>query len=113
MRIDTMIQSLTMLAKADAIIAEAEFKARLAAVAFGAVALCLAVFGLVMLGVAAFLLLTDMWGPIWAALAVNGGVKPGHCGGVKAGQRRGCGAGMEMAPIGAISMPAAVLSIRA
>ncbi|MDQ0323366.1 hypothetical protein QO002_005572 [Pararhizobium capsulatum DSM 1112] len=43
---------------------------------------------------------------------VNGGAKAGQCGGVKPGQRQGCVADMEMAPIGAISMSAAVISIR-
>ncbi|CAN7711504.1 hypothetical protein LJR098_002675 [Rhizobium sp. LjRoot98] len=33
-------------------------------------------------------------------------------GGAKAGQRQGCGADMEMAPIGAISMSAAMILIR-
>lgn len=33
----------------------------------------------------------------------NGGAKAGQCGGVKAGQLHGCGAELEMAPIGAIS----------
>ena len=71
MRIDNMIQSLTVLAKADAMIAEATFKARLSDVALGAVALCLSVFGLIMLGIAVFFALQDAWGPIWAAAAVG------------------------------------------
>jgi len=48
-----------------------------------------------------------------AVLSVNGGAKAGQCGGVIPGQLQGCGADMEMAPIGAISMSAAVVSIRA
>ncbi|MBU2304474.1 MAG: hypothetical protein KJ944_17940, partial [Alphaproteobacteria bacterium] len=43
---------------------------------------------------------------------VNGGVKAGQCGGVKAGHWQGCDADMEMAPIGAISMSASSFSIR-
>ena len=43
---------------------------------------------------------------------VNGGAKAGQCGGVKPGPRLGCDADMEMAPIGAISMSTALISIR-
>ncbi|MCT0204159.1 hypothetical protein KQ302_03375 [Synechococcus sp. CS-602] len=43
---------------------------------------------------------------------VNGGAKPGQCGGVKAGQRQGFAADMERAPIGALSMSAVAFSIR-
>ena len=71
MRIDNMIQSLRLLAKADAMIAEAAFKARLSEIVFRAAAFCIGVFGLVMLGMAIFFVLRDLWGIIWAAVAVG------------------------------------------
>jgi hypothetical protein len=71
MRIDNMIQSLRLLAKADAMIAEAAFKARLSEIVLRAAAFCICVFGLVMLGIAIFFALRDLWGMIWAAVAVG------------------------------------------
>jgi hypothetical protein len=71
MRIDNIIQSFRILAKADALIAEAAFKARLSAIALRAAAFCICVFGLIMLGMAVFFALRDLWGMIWAAIAVG------------------------------------------
>lgn len=71
MRFDDMLRSLRILAKADAMIAEAVFKARLSQIALGVTALCIAVFGLVMIGIALFFALQDIWGTIWAAAAVG------------------------------------------
>jgi hypothetical protein len=71
MRIDNMLQSLRLLARADAMIAEASVRARLSRIGLQVVALCVAVFGLVMTGIAAFFALRDLWGTIWAALAVG------------------------------------------
>ena len=71
MRIDNIIQSLRVLAKSDAMIAEAAFKARLSEIALRAAAFCICVFGLIMLGIAVFFALRDLWGMIWAAVAVG------------------------------------------
>jgi len=71
MRVDNMIQSLRVLAKADAMIAEAAFKTRLSQLALRGMALGIAVFGLVMIGVAIFFALQDIWGTIRAAVAVG------------------------------------------
>lgn len=71
MRTDNMIQSLRVLVKADAIIAEATLKARLGQLALQGMAFCACVFGLTMVGIAAFFELRELWGPIWAALAVG------------------------------------------
>lgn len=71
MRIDNMIQSLRLLASADAMIAEAGFRARLSKIALQVVALAIGIFGLVMTGIAVFFALRDLWGTIWAALAVG------------------------------------------
>lgn len=71
MRIDNMIQSLRVLAKADAMIAEAAFKARVWQFALCGIALAIAVFGLGMIGMAIFLALQDVWGTMWAAVAVG------------------------------------------
>ena len=71
MRTDNMIQSLRILVKADAIIAEATLKSRLTQIAIQGMAFCACVFGLAMTGIAAFFELREVWGPIWAALAVG------------------------------------------
>lgn len=73
MRIDNMIQSLRLLVRADAAIAEASFKARLSQAALQVVALAMGIFGLVMTGIAVFLILQGFWGTIWAAFAVGFG----------------------------------------
>jgi hypothetical protein len=70
-RIDNMIQSLRILAKADAMIAESVFKARLSQIALRGTALCIFIFGLVMFGIAVFFALESIWGTIWAAVAVG------------------------------------------
>jgi hypothetical protein len=71
MRVDSMIQSLRILVKADAMIAEAAFKTRLSQIALHGMALGIAVFGLVMIGLAIFFALQDIWGTIRAAVAVG------------------------------------------
>jgi len=73
MRIDNMIQSLRVLTRADAMIAEATFKARLSQIALHAAAFFICIFGLVMAGIAVFLWLRGLWGPISAAAAVATG----------------------------------------
>ena len=52
MRIDNMIQSFRVLTRADAMIAEATFKARLSQIALHAAAFFICIFGLVMAGIA-------------------------------------------------------------
>jgi hypothetical protein len=71
MRVDNMIQSLRVLVKADAMIAEAAFKTRLSQIALHGMALGIGVFGLVMIGLAIFFALQDIWGTIRAAAAVG------------------------------------------
>jgi hypothetical protein len=55
MRIENMIQSFRVLAKA----------------ALRATAFCISVFGLVMIGIAVFFTLQDLWGATWAAAVVG------------------------------------------
>jgi hypothetical protein len=69
MRVDNIMQSLRVLAQADTMIADITFRNRLSQIAFHGVALLVAVFGLIMLGIAGYQWLRDIWGPIWAALA--------------------------------------------
>jgi hypothetical protein len=73
MRVDNMIQSLRILVKADAMIAERAFKTRLSQIALHGMALIVAVFGLVMIGLAIFFTLQDLWGTILASAAVGFG----------------------------------------
>jgi hypothetical protein len=73
MRMDSIIQSLKMLIRIDSMIADLKFRARLSQIAALSVALVVAAFGLIMIGVAGFEFLKDIWGPVWAALAVAGG----------------------------------------
>jgi hypothetical protein len=73
MRIDNIIQSLRVLARADAMIAEAALKARLSEIMLRATAFSICLFGLFMLGIAVFFALQDLWGAIWAAVAVGSG----------------------------------------
>ena len=69
MRIDNMMQSLRVLAQADSMIADVTFRSRLSQIALHAAAFFIALFGLVMLGIAGYQFLRDLWGPVWAALA--------------------------------------------
>jgi hypothetical protein len=73
MHMDSIIRSLKLLIRVDSAIADLKFRARMSQVALLAVALTVAAFGLIMLGVAAFQFLKDLWGPVLAALAVAGG----------------------------------------
>ena len=70
MRIDNILQSLRVLIQADTLIAEAAFRSRLSQIALYGAAFVTVLFGLVMLGVTGFLLLRDLWGPVWAGLAI-------------------------------------------
>lgn len=70
MRLDNMIQSLRVLAQADSMIADVKFRSRLSQIALHSAAFFIALFGLIMLGIAGYLLLRDLWGPIWAAMAI-------------------------------------------
>lgn len=69
MSIDGLMQSLRVLAQADARIADMTFRSRLSQIALHSAAFIIAVFGLIMLGVAAYIWLSSLWGPAWAALA--------------------------------------------
>lgn len=73
MRIDSVLQSLKMLIRIDSMIADLKFRARLSQIAALTVALVVATFGLIMIGVAGYEFLKVLWGPVWAALAVAGG----------------------------------------
>lgn len=73
MRIDSVLQSLKMLIRIDSMIADLKFRARLSQIAALSVALVVATFGLIMIGIAGYAFLKDLWGPVWAALAVAGG----------------------------------------
>lgn len=70
MRLDNMLQSLRVLAQADSVIADATFRARLSQIALHAAAFFIGLFGLAMLGIAGYLFLRDLWGPVWAAAAI-------------------------------------------
>jgi hypothetical protein len=70
MRIDNLMQSLRMLAQADTMIADITFRNRLSQIALRSAAFFIALFGLIMLGIGGYSWLRDLWGPVWAALAV-------------------------------------------
>ncbi len=70
MRVDSLIQSLKVLIRIDSVIADLKFRARLSQIALLAVALVIGAFGLIMLGIAGFQFLKDLWGPVIAALVV-------------------------------------------
>lgn len=70
MRVDNMMQSLRVLAQADARIADITFRNRLSQIALHGTAFVIAIFGLIMIGIAGYTWLRDLWGPVWAALAI-------------------------------------------
>lgn len=70
MRIDNLMQSLRMLAQADSMIADITFRSRMSQIALRGVAVVVTLFGLIMLGIAGYLWLRTLWGPILAALAI-------------------------------------------
>lgn len=70
MRIDTIMQSLKMLAHADSLIADITFRRRLNQIALNTAALIVALFGLIMVGIAGYQWLRDLLGPAFAALAI-------------------------------------------
>ena len=72
MRIDNLIQSLKVLIRVDSVIADLTFRARMSQIGFLAVALVIGAFGLIMLGVAGYQFLKELWGPVLAALAIAG-----------------------------------------
>lgn len=73
MHMDSIIRALKLLIRVDSAIADLTFKARMSQIALLAVALTVAAFGLIMVGVAAFQFLKELWGPVLAALTVAGG----------------------------------------
>ena len=73
MRMDSILQSVKMLIRIDSMIADLKFRARLSQIAALTVALVVATFGLIMIGIAGYQFLKDLWGPVLAALAVAGG----------------------------------------
>jgi membrane-associated protease RseP (regulator of RpoE activity) len=72
MRLENIFRLLRLLFRTDGIIAEIELRAFATRLALGVAALLIAVFALIMLGIAGFYALEQLWGPIWAALAVAG-----------------------------------------
>ena len=71
MRVENIARHLRVLLRADAIIADMQFRARASQAAFGSAAILVALFGLVMLGIAGFFALEVIWGPARAAAAIG------------------------------------------
>lgn len=71
MRIDSITANLRALIRANSIIADIHARKLVARSSVLGFAGLIAGFGLVMLGVAAFLALEQVWGPIWAAVAIG------------------------------------------
>jgi hypothetical protein len=71
MQLENIVRHLGVLLRADAIIADIEFRSRSAQLAYRAAALLVALFGLVMFGIAGFFALSVIWGPAWAAAAIG------------------------------------------
>ncbi|HZG30783.1 MAG TPA: hypothetical protein VE079_20200 [Ensifer sp.] len=72
MRIDSLIQSLKVLIRIDSVIADLKFRSRLSQISLLAVALVIGTFGLIMLGIAGYQFLKELWGPVVAALVIAG-----------------------------------------
>jgi hypothetical protein len=70
MQFENLVQSLRALARADSVIADLTFRSRMSQVALQASALVVALFGVVMLGIAGYLWLSQSVGPVLAALIV-------------------------------------------
>ncbi len=71
MKIDRIIRNLRVLWRADSIIADIRARHLVARSGLRALAALIAVFGLLMLGIAAYFALEQLWGRIWAATAVG------------------------------------------
>lgn len=71
MRLENAARHLRVLLRADAIIADIQFRSRTAQFAYGGAAMLVALFGLVMFGIAGFFALEVIWGPAWAAAAIG------------------------------------------
>ncbi len=71
MRTDSIVANLRALVRANAIIADIQARRMLTRSGVTGVAALVAVFGLVMLGIAAFFALEPIWGRVWAAVAVG------------------------------------------
>lgn len=71
MKIDSISRNFRVLWRADSIIADIRTRHILARSGLRGLAALIAVFGLLMLGVAAYFALDQLWGPIWAAAAVG------------------------------------------
>lgn len=71
MRLETIARHLRVLLRADAIIADMQFRSRASQAVFGGAAILVALFGLVMFGIAGFFALEVIWGPAWAAAAIG------------------------------------------
>jgi hypothetical protein len=71
MRIDSIMANLRALLRAHSIIADIHARHFVARSGITVFAALIAVFGFVMLGLAAFFALEAIWGPIWAAVAVG------------------------------------------
>ncbi len=71
MKIDGIIRNLRVLWRADSIIADIRARHMVARTGLRGLAALIAVFGLLMLGVAAYFAIERFWGPIWAAAAVG------------------------------------------
>lgn len=71
MNTESLMRHLRVLARADGIIAEIRLRAFATRAGLTAVAALIALFGLVMLGIAAYLGLERVVGPIWAAVAIG------------------------------------------
>lgn len=71
MKVDSIVANLRALLRAQSILAEIKGRHLVARSGVTFFAAMVAAFGLVMLGLAAFFALEQVWGPIWAAVAVG------------------------------------------
>ncbi|MDE1568717.1 phage holin family protein [Aquabacter sp. P-9] len=73
MKVDNVVRTLRVLLRANTIIADIYLRNALARAGIYAFAGLIAAFGLLMLGIGLFFALEQLWGPVWAAVAVGGG----------------------------------------
>ncbi|MFG1461653.1 phage holin family protein [Xanthobacter sp. DSM 24535] len=73
MKLDNALRNLKVLWRADSIIADIHLRALLARSGVFTFAALIAASGVLMLGFATYLALAELWGPVWAAVAVGGG----------------------------------------
>jgi hypothetical protein len=73
MRFDNLTRLAQLLFKVDSIIAGITMNRLLTRLALTIAATLIVVFGLIMLGVGGFYALEQIWGPVWAAVAVAAG----------------------------------------